>query len=750
MALLVATSTTQLLWRSRFSVQLLHDGNKRIIYFEDFAVASIGLGLIGFVAATSVSWLINLPILPRPPATEYVNQSYLTHLGYWSKSFINNISPTRFEHEAWVYYRYLETLQHYQLDYTIATRFWFGLLAGAIGFIKGLKLVWQNPIQQQIEVHMQGLQVHEFKVAETKLLAHFKNELKKYGAFTRISDNVDLSMKRVFSHHLIFGASGTGKSQYMASAIKSAIDKKLKVVVLDPKYEFTKAYYKKDGTCAILDPTDARSHVWDIARDLYSIGLIKKLAAAIIPSKGNDPMWSNAARAIFVGMIVYLRANFKDVKGVPNYNWQDIADILVSSPEELIHIMQNYYPEALKLVGELNVETNQVQSNATTAGIMINLLSFMGGLRDLARFWYVDADKPQKKISLYRFMTDSHYKIKTIFIKPNDTEGEMSTGIIRAILVYSISLLDSPKIPDSNTPRGMFFLDEFQAPGKLETETGQPVIDKLVDRGRSKQFGCYLASQAVLQLYKVYTKEDVDSWRETTSNFILTGAPLGETANKVCEFLGEQFVDKLHVSMSYGNGGAPSANRNYQEHSKKAMLPSQLTSKLEISDTHIRYLALFRGIPDAYILEKPFVNIPEIHPIWVERPQLETTVNLNSRVKSLLTTQMAGGQTIANETTAPEVAKNLVEEFDEESGEIGMWVDTGQHMDEMSKEEREFTEEDEDVAGEVIKGMVTEPMIDSHGISTILDLLVKITEKTNNPQSNKTLQKYMVSAKRQI
>ncbi|MER3447399.1 MAG: hypothetical protein C4294_18500 [Nitrospiraceae bacterium] len=738
------------IWRSRFGFQPLLDGTKRVLYYEDVAVVTASFSIAAFVLATGASWFINIDgVLPRPPACDspLINNGFLTHLGYWSKAVVHKVLPFAFAESVSAYHRYIELLDQKNLLFCLAIRFYAGMIAGAFGAWKGFSYAIRKPVETEITHHKRGMQVYKGTEAENMLRPLMKDEIDQSGKFAQMSTKLDYSTFRLIRHHIIFGASGTGKSQYMYSSIVEAINTGLKSFILDPKFEFTGALYKGDGTNAILDATDKRSFVWDIAYDLKSIGLMKKFAAAIIPKGGDNPMWSNAARSVFVGMLVYLKQNFKDENGKPNYTWSDISDMVTLPANELVHIMQNYYPEALSLIGEIDHASGNVTTNVTTAGIMINLLSFMGGIRDLSRFWY-DSDAP--KLSLFNFMTQPDHPIKTLFVKPNDVEAEMSTGLVRAMLIYSISLLDSPNIPNSKTVRGAFFLDEFHAPGKLLNEVDQPVIDKLIDRGRSKGWGAFLATQNIIQLYKIYSKDDVNSWKETTSTFILTGAPLGVTATEICEFLGEQFIDKLHTSMTRQPDGA-NTTTNYQEHNRKVLLPSELSSELNPTKTGIRLLALLRGMPDVYILDKPYVDIAENAPHWIEREQLDTAVNPNSRARALIGQQMRGiVEAVATESEQQAnpvlSAADLLEQQLIDANPV--FEDYGQYADPQSPEEiahisqqskiYNITEGEEDsITQDLLKDHGLETMTDSHALGMVLN----VAEALMTPQKQVTTDK---------
>ncbi|SDK23338.1 Type IV secretion-system coupling protein DNA-binding domain-containing protein [Methylophilus rhizosphaerae] len=718
----------------------IDDGNTQVIYLSDMLYQSTLFAFSGFFIATAITWYINPSFFPTPPATEFVDRQYLTHLTYWFKIRVHDFIPFFYKQEVARYFEYLNTLQYYKMDYTLYSRVLFGYFVGAIGIVKGVFNVINNPIKSQVEVHKSGLQLWELDEAEEKLFPIMEKQTIKHGKFSKISNTVYMSIKRFFTHTILIGASGTGKSQFLSTQIRAAQDMGLKVVVLDPKYEFTSAYYKGDGTDAILDPTDSRSYVWDFPEDNKQLGLIKKFFAALI-AEGKDPMWSNSARAVGVGLFVYLMQTFKDDNGKSNYDWSDMKDVCLCNDEELLYIMENYYPEALDFVGSLNKETGAIEKGKTAEGIMINFKAFLDPVISLARFWYETPENPRKKISLYKFMTDPDYPIKTIYLKPNDSEGAMSSGLIRAMLTYMISLLDSPSIPNSITPRGAFFLDEFHAPGKLVNETGQPIIDKLFDRGRSKGWAGVIATQNLIQAKKIYTQDDIDSWRETSSNLIVTGVPIGDTASKLCELMGDELIDKLHTSLNKSNGST-SIGLNYQEHSRKTIFPSELSAKLEISDTHIRYLGIFRGIKDVYILEKPFENIEEVVPHWMEQPQLGSSINKNSRFKKVITSHINDGQTstqIKLDKVDDKVMEKQPETFEEDlTNEV--WVDTGQHMEEMSEEERKFNEEN--VIDEASKEVFIESLTDTHSASLVIDMLDKIKDKQLNPHSNSFLQRY--------
>ncbi len=362
---------------------------------------------------------------------------------------------------------------------------------------------------------------------------------------------------------------------------------------------------------------------------------MRRFANAFIPAgEGEGAMWGNAARQLFVGAQVYLSKQF------PDYTPKDITDIFsMLSSNEYYYIMKNFYPPGLDSVGTLNEEGN-VDENVTNFGVRLNLKGYIDGLVDLGRYWY---NPKQKRISLFEFMTNPDYPIKTIFIKPNDNERLMSSGVIRSMLNFMIALLDTPDVVNSKRLKGVFFLDEFQAPGKLVDETGSPTINKLLDRGRSKGWGSYLFVQDILQLWNTYSENEVEQWRVVASQFVLTGTPPGKTAQMVSDMIGKEYFDKVHTSYGFDpqTGKRKMGDVNIQEHEAVVILPSEIAGYLKPTDDGmIRFLLLARGLNDAFIFEKPIVPLDEVEVAWIEQAEDTNIVNPDSRVVNLVRKQM--------------------------------------------------------------------------------------------------------------
>lgn len=645
----------KVIWRSRTGSGP-KTGTHHVIYYEDVALNAILFGTLAFLVGDLAAWIFNASFFPLPPIPNPdggvpdfksygLGASLVFHLKSWFELAVHSIFPNAYSDQAWAYRSMGAWLDKRQIDFfghrydalnVIVYRFYVAMGAGLAGALWGFSHAVENPVPNEQTTHKRGMRLLVGIEAQTEFARQTAEELKKFGAFAKTAiEDVWYSYYRVLTHTIGIGASGSGKSQFLEPHIKSSIENGLKTIILDPKYEFTQALYdENDPSMAILDPTDARSFVWDFAKDIDSISKIRRFSTSFIPvTEGEGAMWGNAARQLFIGCMIYLRKNFVSDNGAGAFTAKDLGDMLtLLTDKQLYYVMKKYYPAGLDSVGSAHVRENdkgeieiEMEPNVTSYGIKMNLKGFIDGLNDLGRYWH---DPKQRRISLFGFMTDPNYPIKTIFIKPNDDERLMSSGLIRSVLNYMIALLDTPSVTNSPKCRGIFFLDEFQAPGKLAMEDGKPTIDKLLDRGRSKGWGSYLFVQDVLQLENTYKKEEVEQWRAVASNFVLTGTPPGKTAQMVSDIIGKRHIDKLH--MSYSNGKISSTN--VQEHETATVLPTELSAYLKPVDGKIRFLLLGRGLKDAYVFEKPIVPLEENSPAWIRQPEDGNDLASESRI----------------------------------------------------------------------------------------------------------------------
>lgn len=734
--------------------------------FRRYSEITWGMTAISAIAALLVSsaiiWAVHFPYfdVPTPLDTTFngqelhIDSSIETHVPAWIKLVFfeittplhSRMTPEQlFEKypDIMGYKYYMSLMSTAGLTYLLWLRFILiaatTVLAGFIAYCNSHRFLFNT----DFTIETEGAKVFEAEIAAKEinkfLIPEYQIFDKQYSHFAEIANGVHLpeSLRRM--HAFIVGASGSGKSQIAKPMIDASIKAGLKTVILDPGSEWTKYMFNEnDPTMALIDPTDARSHVWTFMADMKGMGFLTKFVASVIPSGGDqNKMWTNAARMVNVALFLFLQETFGD-----ETTFKDVADAVQLSDEQIAYIVNKYYPHAARLVGEL--KEDGIEQNQTVSGIMINMISFMEYFMDLARYW----NKPATKtISLYKFMTDPDYPIKTIIIRPNESEKRLARGITANVLAYMMNFIKEPELYGSKkVPVGNFFLDEFQSVGKIEDESGDPVMQTPIQQARKYGWGLFLLTQTIPEAERIYGKETVAGWRGTMGTQILAGAPLDANINSWIDGFGDKKIQKYHLSQSTASNGDVSYSANWQEHISKVMVSTTLTDKLRNETPWIKYLYIPIGAKDLYFLRKEYDHIGENYKSFERAPQQANRINDKSRVL-IAAKQIAKGKeplaTLVNPQSSLERFSELEQEY-ADMDDMPAFNDHGQYADEPTETEatlnvkfqKEYDitpdKEDEDsLEGDMVKDHLVELMTDSHAINAIRQIWELLSSNSN-------------------
>jgi type IV secretory pathway TraG/TraD family ATPase VirD4 len=351
---------------------------------------------------------------------------------------------------------------------------------------------------------------------------------------------------QIWSQHVLaVGGVGAGKSTFMRPLLKRIVQSGDRLLCFDPKGEFTAGF----KTPIIMAPWDERSYAWDIAADMRNHGDMERFAAAVIKDS-QDPMWSNAARGLLVGFLVYLQS----ARGT-QWGWQDLADMLTLPEEDILPLMQRYYPEASRAVAAASV---------TTKGILINLDSFCRPIFHLARAW--GKLPPQRRISFVRWTKDSSIATRQIMLR----------AFVEGIISVVAGIVNSVELDDDPTRKLWILADEFAQMGKIP-------IRPLFEVGRSRGVRCVVACQDFAQLEEVHGKEGTRALISMCGTLMVGRIGPGETAETLSKSLGTREVERSNVSSSYdGKAGStsPTTTLTYSRDSLALYVPAELAARL--------------------------------------------------------------------------------------------------------------------------------------------------------------------------
>lgn len=383
-----------------------------------------------------------------------------------------------------------------------------------------------------------------------------------------------ISKSRETRHILIFGGVGSGKTQTLLPLMRAARERGDRAIIFDFKGDFTPDFpsctaLHKGRAIEVEDvifaPWDSRSTLWAVARDVDTLSAAREFAARMIVEPGGgsgSPMWANAARQVLVACLVELQSTKPG-----DWGFADLVAGLTRPVEQLTEAARRYFPEAVKALGD-------GQQNVTTAGIQINLMSYLAVIFDLARAW------PGPGIfSIREWLTEvGARRVKTVILQHDGQFETLARAFNGVVIGLAGQLIKSQLVGESKERKLWIFLDEFPELGKVET------ILSLAAVGRSKGIRVVIGLQDISQLKKIYSEHDTNSIVSMVGTQVIAQVSPGETAKYIAEnLIGDREIERLGVSITSGAGRAPGiftsgGNRTSKWEDKRELvvLPSEL------------------------------------------------------------------------------------------------------------------------------------------------------------------------------
>ena len=465
------------------------------------------------------------------------------------------------------------------------------MLSGCVTLVVAVFLWRRATIPMDGYIHVRGRRLLEGKAAvdAARLVSLGEIEGLPEREDILVHPAVRLATDRSSKHCIVFGKVGGGKTTILIKLIAEILEGRHKALIFDIKGDYTAKFWRKNGPVAILAPWDKRSLIWDIARDCRSRQDAARFAIYLI-KESKDPMWSAAARQLCVGFLVHLQMTRGE-----SWGWKDLADLLSTPEKELLAMMSEANPEAIRAVE---------QTGTTTTGILINLSAFLSSIYDLAEAW------PQRisgrMFSVQQWIFDEDAPHRAVLLGGNKEFGSLMSAFAGALVAQAAACVCSPRLSDSRSRRLYFMLDEFPQLGKVD-------IEPLVAVGRSKGARVWLGLQDFGQLKKLYGADEAQAITAMVGTLICAGAAPGETAKFISEMAGSREVERSSLSTSIQGGtSAASTSHSWQRETIPVLSESQASGLGPVPrKSEIRALLLNFG-DDALILRWPFDTRPTI------------------------------------------------------------------------------------------------------------------------------------------
>jgi len=539
--------------------------------------SALGGAAVGLLAL-KLQWR-PFPGLPMPPG------GMGEHLAYWAELACHWAWPRAFPKDAAFYAGFFERLPFAQKA-GLAGR---ALLAACAAAAPALLLAKPFLRPRDGLIFLRGSRRHEGLEATRALRELLRNRASRRPDHD-IAPGVTYPSDMWTRHVLVVGGVGSGKS----TAIKPVIDKIVaageQMLLFDPKSEFTEGF----GAPALIAPWDERSLAWDVARDMRNVLDMRRFAATMIRDS-TDPMWSNASRQLLVGLLIHLKATRGD-----GWGWLDLKRLVALPQSELLPIMSEWHPEAVRAVEKASV---------TTAGILINLSAFCSSIFDLAEAWgAVPADR---RISFVDW-TLGRSKFPQVILQGHGAYSELTKSYVEGIVGIVSAIVNSVEMRDDPSRKIWFVADEFAQMGKVP-------VRALFEVGRSRGVRCVVACQDLAQLEEIYGAPMVKALVAMCGTLLIGQMMPGETSDQLCKAFGGREVERTNVSSATGGSGR-STTTSYNREEVALYKPAELASRLGLTpDGDGVVLILYTG-GEAYELFFPHYQIREEREAHVPAP----------------------------------------------------------------------------------------------------------------------------------
>jgi len=394
-----------------------------------------------------------------------------------------------------------------------------------------------------------------------------------------------MSRDRESRHFLVTGSVGAGKTQIMLGLILGAIERGDGVIVLDVKGDMTASL---PGDPVLIAPQDGRSAVWDVASDCRTKQDARELAARIIPGS-SDPMWSDAAREIFVACAVHLQ----QTKGV-NWTWRDLQETATLGADKLLEIAKRNHPNAIRSL--------EHPESKTTQGILSTFQSHMNVVATLADAW---DENQNQRFSVSQWL-ENPAPFRPVMLQQDGRYPKLSAAWMGGLISLLASAVGSPSLEESRDRRVWLFLDEFPQLPRLDQ------FSTLIDLGRSKGIITVIGAQDIAQLRETYGRNRGDGWMSMIGTQIVGRLNLSHAAKEISELIGYQELEKTVKSRTQTPNGMSVTWRKERER-RLVVSPSELSTRLGPTRKGVKALVLGVG-EDIFELTFPYITLEKLRP----------------------------------------------------------------------------------------------------------------------------------------
>lgn len=332
------------------------------------------------------------------------------------------------------------------------------------------------------------------------------------------------SGSRLREHLAIFGASGTGKSQFLLAFLASFFANKsseTRVIIVDRKGEFFAHFGRKEDI--IFNPFDERSVRWSLFNELDIPEEMEKVPpdiwaiAQILfpPPKTGDPFWQDSAAKVFCSAVVSC------IKAGKLKN------------QELVNFCNQDWSEIVKVIKDLTPGLDVgkvVAANPTTGG------SILAAAQNGVQMFSVC---PDGDFSIRKWIKEGSGNLFLSAAGKNDKVFIPILSLFVDLIGREIQELDNE---NEGGVKYLFLIDELAAYPAMTT------LHFLVAEARSKGVAVVIATQTIQKMLKTYGNQDGKDIIGNCKTKVIFKTGEEEDATYLSKTIGQTEVQRVQVS----------------------------------------------------------------------------------------------------------------------------------------------------------------------------------------------------------
>ncbi len=499
----------------------------------------------------------------------------------------------------------------------VAALGWRGAVPPVAAILAGVLAAWGTwrGLTIPVERHVRGYVLHRDPRAIAAALKPGKAE----APGVLIHPAVQITQALETRHALLVGGSGGGKTTILWPLIQQAAARGDRILLFDSKGDFTE---KLPGAFTLLSPTDARSARWALGNDIVTHIDAHALTETLIPSAlGGDkePMWTNGARALLLGVITDVQRNNR--RGWGFATLARAVTAALADFETLKTIIAREDPAMLSPLGG----EDATAPSRTTMGFLVQVAT---SVRHVINLGVGAADLSTNPAWAVRgWLAGKTPPVAVVGFR--DSARSLSQAWAASLIEQVVRQVgDMPDAAPSDR-RIWLIVDEAPRAGKV------PTITDALTTARSKGLRVVLGIQSLAQIREVYSRETATVWAGQTASKIICQTTAPEDQKWCSDLLGEREVERYahQLSQTSGSEGGGQHSGSWQRVREPVLLPASFGQELRVLPTGPRALLMSGG--EAALLDWPFPALQKhraaysaarwtqpghVRPVWGKAP----------------------------------------------------------------------------------------------------------------------------------